>query len=104
MVFAGVLLWGIGTGSNWVKSTVMLQTLAPDGYLGRLTAIDLLASGAAVSAGAVAGACVIDAGGPAVISPMLGVVLGAIAFALLNLGVGRLHNSLASAKTMAWTS
>ncbi len=36
------LLWGLGSGANWVLSTSEMQRLGPIGYTGRLAAIDWL--------------------------------------------------------------
>lgn len=36
------VLWGLGVGATWVTSTTRIQTLAPNPFLGRLAAVDLM--------------------------------------------------------------
>ncbi len=38
----GVLLWGVGMGAHWTTAATRVQTLAPDRFVGRLAAVDLL--------------------------------------------------------------
>lgn len=38
--FPMLVLWGMGSGHNWVSSTAELQTTTPDYILGRVTALD----------------------------------------------------------------
>lgn len=69
------LVWGIGTGANWVIAHSSLQRQASEDVIGRLAAFDeLLVTGAMVLS-AFAGAAAFDAFGlPAV--PLIGGVLG----------------------------
>ena len=48
------LAWGVGSGTNWVISTVALQRLAPDEMMGRLSSLDELLTSTAMVASAVA--------------------------------------------------
>ncbi len=69
------LVWGIGTGANWVLAHTSLQQHAGEDVIGRLAAFDeLLVTGAMVLS-AFAGALVFDARGLAAV-PLLGVALG----------------------------
>jgi hypothetical protein len=55
-------VWGVGTGGNWVLSTAELQRRAPQGSLGRLSALDFLSSTLAQSLSALAAAALIELG------------------------------------------
>jgi MFS family permease len=90
-----VLLWGMGTGANWVKSTGMIQSLAADGYRGRLFSIDLLASAFGMAAGALLSAVALDSGAPPSFAPISGVFFAALFFFTLRVLARRLQNSLA---------
>lgn len=101
LALLAVLIWGMGSGANWVKSTSVLQKLSPDGFRGRLAAIDLLTSALAMCGGAFCGAALMDAGMSRSMSPWLGILLGAAGYALLH-GLSlrsnrleRLRNSIA---------
>jgi MFS family permease len=52
------LIWGAGTGANWVLTTTRLQVEAPDALRGRLAALDVLAFTLGQTSTAVAGAYV----------------------------------------------
>lgn len=101
LALVAVLIWGMGSGANWVKSTSLLQKLAPDGFRGRLAAIDLLSSALAMCGGAFCGAWLMDAGVSRALSPWMGILLGAAGYALVH-GLSlrsnrlqRLRNSIA---------
>lgn len=50
------LVWGVGVGACWVTATTRVQTLTPNQLLGRVAAIELLASTTGQCLGGVAGA------------------------------------------------
>ncbi len=54
------LLWGIGTGTNWVMSHVAVQRHAGDRVIGRLAAFDELLVSVAMAGSAVVGALVAE--------------------------------------------
>ena len=74
------LLWGVGTGSNWVLAHTALQRHSPDEVIGRLAAFDELLVIVAMVLGAFAGAAAATVVGPGA-AAMVGVVLGALAIA-----------------------
>jgi hypothetical protein len=51
-IVASIVLWGVGTGSNWVITSTRVQQLSPDQYRGRLSAIDFFGLAVGLSAGA----------------------------------------------------
>lgn len=85
---AVALVWGVGSGTNWVLCHVALQRHAPDAVLGRLAAFDELLVTVAMVVGAFAGALATQAGGPAW-APVVGAVLAGLALAGAALVVRR---------------
>lgn len=84
------LLWGMGSGANWVLSSSALQRLASDRFIGRLASIDDLATTAAMVGGAFVGAVVLETGAGALTAAAVGAVMGSVAWAWLSTrGVGR---------------
>jgi len=77
------LLWGMGTGTNWVLSSAGVQERAPDGMVGRLASMDELGTTAALVAGALLGAEVVTRAGSPLAAAGVGAVLGASAWAWL---------------------
>ena len=79
------LAWGIGSGTNWVLSTVSLQRLAPDEMMGRLSSMDDLVATVAIVLSAVAGGAWMAHG--ASTSSVVGwfVVAAAVAWSALTL-------------------
>jgi predicted MFS family arabinose efflux permease len=78
------LLWGIGTGTNWVLSSAALQQHAPDHIIGRLASIDDLGNTSAMVAGALAGAVLLEHGVASKFAVAAGSsVLGLCSFVLL---------------------
>ena len=55
-----LILWGMGTGHNWVASTAELQAQSPPELLGRMTAVDSLVSSAAQTVLAISAGLLID--------------------------------------------
>ncbi|UQA62532.1 MFS transporter [Polyangium aurulentum] len=56
------LLWGIGTGTNWVMSSAALQQKAPDSMIGRLASLDDLGATSAIVTGALVGGALLEHG------------------------------------------
>jgi MFS family permease len=78
-----VLAWGLGGGSNWVLTSASLQRLAPDRYMGRLSAVDDLAFTLSQVTGALVGGAVADATGTPAAAAWIAVPAGAMLAALL---------------------
>jgi len=80
LVVVSMLIWGAGTGGNWVVAHTRLQALAPSEVIGRVAALDELLSVSAMSVGALAIGLAIDCG-MASTWPTVGVIaLGFIAW------------------------
>jgi hypothetical protein len=62
-LLAAALVWGLGSGTNWVLTSASLQRRAPDAFIGRLAALDDLATVAAQTLGVVAAAALVAASG-----------------------------------------
>lgn len=71
------LVWGAGTGTNWVISQAGLQRHATDAVIGRLAAFDELLFTVAMVASAVGGAVIADAAGPGA-AALIGAGLGTV--------------------------
>lgn len=76
VALAATLAWGSGIGSNWVLSSAEIQRLAPDRFLGRLSAIDLLLHTASMCGAALAGAALVDKTGIPAAAAWLALALG----------------------------
>jgi len=81
------LLWGVGTGANWVMATARLQQLAPDRFLGRLAALDFFCFTLGQCVAALLGGLLIDLGLPWASSTAAGLLLGVPAWLLLRRAV-----------------
>lgn len=75
------LVWGLGSGANWVLSSSDIQRLSPDHVVGRLSAIDNLALTVGVCATALGGAVVVERLGQDAVSAWLGLGTGVLAWA-----------------------
>jgi predicted MFS family arabinose efflux permease len=51
-IVLSIVLWGVGTGSNWVITATRVQQLSPDEYRGRLSSIDFFGLAVGLSTGA----------------------------------------------------
>lgn len=71
------LVWGVGTGTNWVLAHTALQRHATDAVIGRLAAFDELLVTVAMVVSAFAGAVVADAAGAGA-AALTGVALGVL--------------------------
>jgi MFS family permease len=78
-LLVAALIWGVGSGTNWVLSVSAIQQLAPSDVIGRMGGADLCAMTLAQGAGAIAGALLIEAGP----GPLVAVGMGAVAWAIL---------------------
>ena len=74
---AVALVWGVGTGTNWVLAHTALQRHATDAVIGRLAAFDELLVTVAMVVSAFAGAVVADAAGAGA-AALTGVALGVL--------------------------
>ncbi len=77
------LVWGVGTGSNWVLSHAALQHHSSDEVIGRLAAFDELLVTLAMVVSAFVGAAVITWVGLAA-APLAGVGLGVIGLVVVS--------------------
>jgi hypothetical protein len=93
---AAALIWGIGTGTNWVMSHAAIQRHAPDVVIGRLAAFDELLVTGAMVASALVGAVVADATGTGVAA-----LTGTGVAALTGTGVAALTGAGVAALTGA---
>jgi MFS family permease len=80
-----VFAWGLGTGSNWVLSTTTVQRLAPDRFLGRLSAANDLSSTLGQVLGALLGGAVADATGTPAAAAWVSVAAGSLVACGLSL-------------------
>jgi MFS family permease len=76
LLLGTTLVWGMGSGANWVLSSAALQTLAPDRVIGRLSSLDDLTTTAAMVAGAFVGGAVCEGGLGAGAAAAVGALLG----------------------------
>ncbi|MBL9018574.1 MAG: MFS transporter [Myxococcales bacterium] len=80
------LVWGVGTGANWVLAHTSLQQHAGEDVIGRLAAFDELLVTSAMVFSAFVGAVVFDAGGLAAV-PLLGSALGLVGVVAVGLAI-----------------
>jgi MFS family permease len=85
-LLAFALLWGMGSGANWVLSSAELQRLAPDALVGRLAAIDDLGATVGLVLGGLAGGALAEATGSVAPAAWIGLALGVTAAAALFRG------------------
>ncbi|MGK0359077.1 MAG: MFS family permease [Bradymonadia bacterium] len=78
LYFPALLLWGIGTGHNWVAATAIIQTEVPDQALGRVTSLDFLCFSSAQIVGAIGAGLLIDATGDPAAGAWLGCGAGVL--------------------------
>lgn len=81
--FPALLLWGMGTGHNWVSATATLQTRVPDQALGRVTSLDFLSFSTAQIIGAIGSGLLIDWWGDPTVGGWVGCGLGLLAWSAL---------------------
>lgn len=84
MLLVTTLLWGIGTGTNWVLSSANMQRLAPDDMIGRLSSIDELWTTACMVFGAIIAALLLDRGWSMLEVAAIGIGLGTAVFVWLD--------------------
>jgi MFS family permease len=83
-LLAITLLWGIGTGTNWVLSSANLQRLAPDDMIGRLSSLDELCTTACLVLGAILAAWLLEVGLTMPEVAIIGTGLGMVLFVWLD--------------------
>lgn len=84
VLLAGALVWGVGVGGNWVISTAELQRQAASDTVGRLSAVDALATTLGMGGAALAAALVIEATGDPALGAWLTLGAGATLWAVLT--------------------
>jgi predicted MFS family arabinose efflux permease len=82
------LLWGMGSGANWVLASAELQRLAPDRYVGRLASLDDLATEGLLVGGAFVGAAALEGGAGTTAAAIAGALLGLAGWVWLWLARG----------------
>ncbi len=82
-LLATALVWGVGSGANWVVSTAQMQRLAEDRVMGRLAATDNLATTLAQVVGALVGGALVAVTSVAAHAVWLGAAVGAISWIAL---------------------
>jgi MFS family permease len=82
-ILAVVLVWGTGSGANWVLSSAELQRRSDAGFVGRLAAIDELACSGLQVLSALAAALALRAGASIEATTIGAVVAGAAAWGAL---------------------
>jgi MFS family permease len=71
------LVWGLGTGTNWMISSAELQRHADDSAIGRLSGLDMLSVELCFAASALLGGAAVEASGRAGAAAAVGATLGA---------------------------
>ena len=84
---ASVVIWGVGTGGNWVLSSETMQRDVVDRYLGRASALDSCASVLAMSLSVVGAAAVIEMTGSIAWGGLPWIALAAAIWGWLNIRV-----------------
>lgn len=84
MMLIAVLLWGAGSGASWVISSTMLQSMAGDARIGRLSALDELFNVLAMQSSAFLAAVAVTMGLSSAESAVAPIVL-AVAIGIPNL-------------------
>ncbi|WP_437912852.1 MFS transporter [Sorangium sp. So ce302] len=77
-LLAVVLVWGLGSGANWVLSSTEIQRLSPDRFVGRLSAVDNLALTVGLCAALLGGAFLVERAGVPSASAWLGLGAGVV--------------------------
>jgi MFS family permease len=86
LAIVAALLWGVGSGANWVTASTRMQILSDNDQLGRVASVDLVAFSLAQSAGGLVGAWLADT----LLRPELSAWVGVAGGLLGWLGVGAL--------------
>ena len=73
-----VVVWGLGTGGNWVITNAAQHRLAPDAVLGRASALDFAVSTTLSCAGALGGGALADVTGVPVLAAWGPLALGMV--------------------------
>ncbi len=93
------VVWGVGTGGNWVITSAAQQCLAPDAVLGRASAVDFATSTALSCAGALGGAALADLSGLPALAAWGPLVLGVTLWGALCVLTGRPQRRLGASNT-----
>lgn len=87
LALVAVVVWGIGSGGNWVVSTERIASLGPDALMARIGALDNVAMIAGQTLGVVALALWVKAGASLVVGVGALALLAAGAWAWLSVDV-----------------
>ncbi|XXX74772.1 MFS transporter [Sorangium sp. So ce134] len=79
-LIAVALVWGLGSGANWVLSSAEIQRLSPDRFVGRLSAIDNLVLTVGLCATSLGGAVLVERVGVPGAAAWLGLGAGVVAW------------------------
>ncbi|WP_437764575.1 MFS transporter [Sorangium sp. So ce281] len=77
-LLAVVLVWGLGSGANWVLSSTEIQRLSPDRFVGRLSAADNLVLTVGLCGTLLGGAFLVERAGVPAASAWLGLGAGVV--------------------------
>lgn len=78
-----LVLWGMGSGHNWVTSTAELQARTPGGILGRMSALSMMTLQGGQAAMALVAGLLIDLTADAALGGWVGLGLGVATWAVL---------------------
>ncbi len=84
LLVAVTLLWGIGTGTNWVLTAANLQRFAPDDMIGRLSSLDELVTTGCLVLGTFIAGLLLESGVSMPAVAITGVLLSLIFFVWLD--------------------
>lgn len=84
MLVAVTLLWGTGTGANWVLTAANLQRFAPDDMIGRLASLDELATTACLVLGTFVAGLLLESGFAMSTVALIGMSLGTVLMVWLD--------------------
>lgn len=84
LLLCAALVWGMGSGANWVLSSASLQRLSPDSAIGRLASLDELATTAAMVAGGFIAVAALEGGTGIVAAALVGALAGLGGWAWLS--------------------
>lgn len=87
-MLAAALVWGMGTGANWMLSSAELQRRAPDHAIGRLAGLDMLSVELSFGLAALGAGLLVDATRVPATAAVLAVALGGTSWLALRRAAG----------------
>lgn len=83
-----VIIWGAGSGGNWVLSSESMQRLVADRFLGRASSLDAFTAALAMTVGVVGAAVLIEATGALLVGALPAIAGALVMWLGLNARVG----------------